>query len=160
MQFNAMNLRNPLDSLTDVKDKLAKVDVGALTDLTGAAGKLLLEQARKVLAQINLLLQLLQSVGYGVASLDVELNLPPKVTIKLKTGPAVEEEKLTEIVRDHPNQEVITTIVASLIQANKLRGSVTVESLAMEGVEIVLTATPNITLQWKDKEKDKNETAA
>jgi len=163
MQLNPISkIKNPMDALTGVKEKLANVDIGALTELTGAAGKLLLEQAQKVLAQINLLLQLLQSAGYGVASLDVELNLPPKVTIKLKAGPAVKEEKLTGIVRDHADQEVITTIVASLIQANRLRGSVTVESLAMEGVEIVLTATPNITLQWKDKDKDKdkNKTAA
>jgi hypothetical protein len=74
----------------------------------------------------------------------------------------VKEEKLTEILRDQADQEIITTIVASLIQANKLRGSVTLESLAMEGVEIVLTTTPNLTLQWKDKEKEKdnNKTAA
>jgi hypothetical protein len=55
MQLNALNrIKNPMDALTDVKDKLANVDVGALSDLTGAAAKLLLEQAQKVLAQINL----------------------------------------------------------------------------------------------------------
>jgi hypothetical protein len=33
---------------------------------------------------------------------------------------------------------------------------VTLESLAMEGVEIVLTTTPNITLQWKGQDKNKD----
>jgi hypothetical protein len=74
----------------------------------------------------------------------------------LKTGPAVKEEKLSEILRDHADQRAITTVVASLIQANKLRGSVTVETLELQGIEIILTTTPNISLQWKDKNKDQN----
>jgi len=154
MQFDAMSkIKSPLSALTDAKGTLAQVDIGTLTDVTGTLAKAALEQAQKLLAQINLLLQLLQSAGYGVASLDVELSLPPKVTVKLKTSPSLKEEKLSEILRDHAEQKVITTVVASLIQANKLRGFVTVESLAMEGVEIILTTTPTITLQWKDKDK-------
>jgi hypothetical protein len=81
------------------------------------------------------------------------LSLPPKVTIKLKTGPSVKEEKLATIVRDHADKKVVTTIVGSLIQANRLRSSVTVETLELDGVEIVLTTSPNITLQWKDKQQ-------
>ena len=154
MDFDAMSkMKNPMSALTGAKGTLANVDIGALTDVTGAVAKVALEQAQKFMAQMNLLLQLLPSAGYGVASLDIELSIPPKATVKLKTSLAVKEEKLSEILRDHADQKVITTVVASLIQANKLRGSVTVESLAMEGVEIILATTPNITLQWKDKGK-------
>jgi len=42
-----------------------------------------------------------------------------------------------------------------LIQANKLRGSVTVETLELEGIQIILAPAPNITLQWKDKGRNK-----
>jgi hypothetical protein len=119
-----------------------------------------MEKAQELLAQMNQLLRLLESAGYGVASLDIELSLAPKVTMKLKTGPAVREEKLNDILREHADQTAITLVVASLIQANKLRGSVTVETLALDGIEIILTTTPNITMQWKDKDKTKNSTAA
>jgi hypothetical protein len=37
---------------------------------------------------------------------------------------------------------------------------VTVETLELEGIEIILTTTPNIALQWKDKDRDKNKKAA
>jgi len=145
MQFDAMSkLKNPVSTLKDATDTIANVG---------------LEKTQEVLAQINLLLQLLQSAGYGVASLDIELSLPPKVTVKLKTTPAVKEEKLSGIVRDHVDQKIITMVVASLIQANKLRGSVTVESLEMEGVEIIMTTTPNITLQWRDKDRKEKQAA-
>ena len=145
MQFDSIKLKNPMSALNEAVQVIGNVG---------------LEKTQEVLAQINLLLQLLQSAGYGVANLDIELNLPPKVTMKLKTGPAVKEEKLSEILRDHPDQRVITTIVASLIQANKLRGSVTLETLELEGIEIILTTTPNIALQWKDKDRDKVKKAA
>jgi hypothetical protein len=146
MPFDAMSkLKNPVSTLKEATETIANVGM---------------EKTQELLGQMNLLLQLLQSAGYGVASLDIELSLPPKVTVKLKTGPAVKEEKLSEILRDHADQRVITTVVASLIQANKLRGSVTVETLELEGIEIILTTTPNIALQWKDKDRDKNKKAA
>jgi len=145
MAFDMNKLRNPASALTDVAGAMANVGM---------------EKAQEVLAEINLLLQLLQQAGYGITSLDFELSLPPKVTIKLKTGPAVKEEKLAAIVRDHGDKKVVTTIVGALIQANRLRSSVTVETLEMGGVEIELTTTPNITLQWKDKQEQRAEAAA
>jgi hypothetical protein len=137
MPFDALNkLKNPVSSLQDATETLASLGM---------------EKTREVLAQVNLLLQLLQSAGYGIGSLDIELSLPPKVTIKLKAGPAVKEEKLAAILREQSDKKVVTAIIASLIQANKLRDSVTVETLALEGVQILLTTTPNIVMQWKDK---------
>ncbi len=138
MQFDVMKLRN---------------SVPALTDAIGTIEHVGIEKAHDALAQINLLLQLLQSAGYGITGLDVELTFPPKVTVTLKTGPAVKEEKLSEILRDHAGQTAITAVIASLIEANKLRGCVTVETLALESIEIAMTTTPCITLQWKDKDK-------
>ncbi|HTS35249.1 MAG TPA: hypothetical protein VMH04_06230 [Candidatus Solibacter sp.] len=109
------------------------------------------KQAQEVLAQINLLLKLLQSAGYSVGNFDFELGLPPKVTIKLKTGTLVNEEKLAEIVGENSDKSAIVAIVTALMQANKLRTQVTVDSLKMEDVEIVLATTPTITLQWTDR---------
>ncbi len=125
--------------------------MGAIKDATDLVAKAGMEKAQELVRQVNSLLKLLQSAGYGIGSLDLELNLPPKATIKLKTGPAVNEEKLSEIVRDHGDEKVVVGVVGALIQANKLRTSVTVETLSLDGVEIVLTTTPNITLQWKDR---------
>ncbi len=140
-------------------DVLSKGKLTALKDAADTLAILGMEKAQEVLAEINLLLELLQTAGYGVGSLDFELTLPPRVTIKLKTGPAVKEEKLSAILHDHADKKVVTTIVASLIQANRLRSSVTVETLELSEVQIMLTTSPNITLQWKDKEKGRSEAA-
>jgi Flp pilus assembly protein TadG len=136
MQFDSLSkLKIPTASLSGAAQTIAKAGV---------------EKSQEVLAEINLLLQLLQTAGYGVASLDIELNIPPKATVKLKTSAAVKEDKLNDIL-SQGQQGLITVVVASLIQANKLRGSITVQTLELEGIEIMLTTVPNITLQWKDK---------
>jgi hypothetical protein len=144
MQLDVMKLRNSVSTLTDAIGTIEHVGI---------------EKTHEALAQINLLLQLLQSAGYGISSLDVELTFPPKVSLTLTTGPAVKEEKLNEILHDHAGQTAITMVIASLIEANKLRGCVTVETLELESIEIAMTATPCITLQWQDKDKDKKAAA-
>ncbi len=126
--------------------------LGVVKGATDLVAKAAMESAQELMRQVNSLLELLQSAGYGIGSLDLELSIPPRATIKLKTGPAVKEEKLSEIVRDHGDEKVVAGVVAMLIQANRLRSSVTVETLVMDGVEIVLTTSPNITLQWKDRQ--------
>jgi hypothetical protein len=132
---------------------------GPMQEATETLASLGAEKSREILLQANLLLQLLQSAGYGIGSLEIELGIPPKITIKLKTGPAVKEEKLAAILREHADKKVITGIVASLIQANRLRDSVTVETLELGEVQIILTATPNITMQWADRTSSKPATA-
>lgn len=134
-----------------------KIDRNTLTNATNSLpgiadtlANLGLDKAKELMAQVNLLLRLLQSAGYGVCGLATELALSPKITMTLKTSPAVKEEKLAAILRDHPDKKIVIMVVASLIQANKLRDSVTVETIALEEVEIVLTSSPNITLRWKD----------
>ena len=132
---------------------------GPMQEATETLASLGAEKSREILLQANLLLQLLQSAGYGIGSLEIELGIPPKITIKLNTGPAVKEEKLAAILREHADKKVITGIVASLIQANRLRDSVTVETLELGEVQIILTATPNITMQWADRTSSKPATA-
>jgi hypothetical protein len=132
---------------------------GSVQQATETLASLGAETSREFLVQANLLLKLLQSAGYGIGNLEVELGVPPKITIKLKTGPAVKEDKLTTILREHADKKVITGIVASLIQANKLRDSVTVETLELGEVQITVATPPNITMHWNDRGDSKTTTA-
>jgi hypothetical protein len=122
-----------------------------MQEATETLASLAAEKSRELLLQANLLLELLQSAGYGIGNLELELGVPPKITVKLKTGPALKEEKLAAILHEHADKKLIAGIVASLIQANKLRDSVTVETLDLGEVQIILAATPNITMRWADR---------
>ncbi len=110
------------------------------------------EKTREALVELNLLLGLLQdSAGYEVSNLEIELSVPATVTIDLKATPALNEDKLSAILRDNQDKKMVTVIVASLIQANRLRSGVTVETLELKEIKIVLTTMPKVTLQWKEK---------
>jgi hypothetical protein len=83
--------------------------------------------------------------------MEAELGLPPKVTIHLKTGSAVNEAKLNAISREHPDQKFQIAIVEALIQANRLCDAVNLGTVELKGTEIVFQTPPKITLQWQKK---------
>jgi hypothetical protein len=128
-----------------------KESIGKLNDAKESLANLGLEKARELLAQINSLLQLLQMAGYGINNVDLELGLSPKVTIKLASGAAVKDDVLAGIVRDHADEQLVVGLVSSLIQANRLRNSITLETIELAGTTIMLTTTPTISLQWRSK---------
>jgi hypothetical protein len=109
------------------------------------------EKALELLNEVNVLLELLQDAGYEVNAMEAELGLPPKVTIHLKTGSAVNEAKLNAISREHPDQKFQIAIVEALIQANRLCDAVNLGTVELKGTEIVFQTPPKITLQWQKK---------
>jgi len=104
----------------------------------------------QLLSDLNLVLGLLPDAGYEVEGMEVELGLTPKVTIGLKLGRSANEARLKKIL-DEVDNPLLATIITSLIQASKLQDAVSVETLELKDVKVVLTATPNVSLQWKQK---------
>lgn len=104
----------------------------------------------QLLSDLNLVLGMLPDAGYEVGEMEVELGVTPKVTINLKLGRAVNEARLKTIL-DNMDNAVLSGIIASLIQASKLQDAVSVDTLELKDVKVVMTATPNVALQWKQK---------
>jgi hypothetical protein len=127
---------NPMDQLQNVKGRV--LDIGA-------------EQGSKVVSQANQLLKLLQDAGYQIGELNVELGVPPTVTVELKTGPLVKDSKLESIFLANKNNDALALILNLLIQANKVRDMVNVETIELKSTILVLKTPPSISLQWKEK---------
>jgi hypothetical protein len=108
------------------------------------------EKTVQLLSDLNLVLGLLPDAGYEVSELEVELGITPKVTIDLKLGRTANEARLKSILEKVDNA-MLATILTSLIQASKMQDAVSVETLELKGVKVVLTAVPNVSLQWKQK---------
>ena len=125
-----------LSKFKEVKEAVAEVSTGKTEELV---------------ANINLLLKLLQDAGYEICQLNIELSMPPVVTIDLKTDSGVDETKLNALSEANKDKQVVSTILASLAHANRLRHSIEVETLELLGAKIVLTTLPKISLQWKQK---------
>jgi hypothetical protein len=127
---------DPMAKLQEAKGKVA--DLGT-------------QKAAEAMNQANQLLTLLQDAGYQVGELAVEVGVPPTVTIDLKTGPMVTDGKLAAVFQANRDNDVLSLVLGALIQANKLRDMVKVDTIELKDAKIVLKASPTISLHWKEK---------
>ena len=125
-------------------ESLAKTVSSKVADL-GA------QKATETLDQANLLLKLLQDAGYQVGEVDVELGVPPAISVTLKTGPMLSDSKLDSIYEAKKGNEALALVLGGLIQANKLRDKMKLETIELRDTKIVLRAAPSISLHWKEK---------
>lgn len=109
------------------------------------------QKATETLEQANLLLKLLQDAGYQVGEVDVELGVPPAISVTLKTGPMLSDAKLDSIYEANKGNDALALVLGGLIQANKLRDKVKLKTIELKETKIVLQATPSISLHWKEK---------
>jgi len=109
------------------------------------------QKAAETLEQANLLLKLLQDAGYQVGEVDVELSVPPAISVTLKAGPMLSDSKLNSIFEANKGNDALALVLGGLIQANKLRDKVKLETIELKDTKIVLKATPSVSLHWKEK---------
>lgn len=109
------------------------------------------QKATETLDQANLLLKLLQDAGYQVGEVNVELGVPPAISVTLKTGPMLSDSKLDSIYEANKGNDALALVLGGLIQANKLRDKVKLETIELKDTRIALKATPSISLHWKEK---------
>ena len=109
------------------------------------------KKATEAMNQANLMLKLLQDAGYQIGDLDLELGVSPTISISLKTGPMMSDSKLEAVYQANKENEVLALVLGALIQANKLRDMVKLETIELKDAKIVLKATPSISLHWKEK---------
>ena len=125
--------------------------MGKLQKLKETALDLGAQKATEGLNQANQLLTLLQDAGYQVGELTIDLGVPPTITIDLKPGPLMSDGKLEGIFQANKENDVLAIVLGSLVQANKLRDMVKLETIELNGAKIVLKTPPSISLHWKDK---------
>src|SRR5258708_40301826 len=109
------------------------------------------QQATETMNQANHLLTLLQDAGYQVGELTIDLGVPPTITIDLKPGPLTSDGKLDGIFQANKDNDVLALVLGSLMQANKIRDKIKLETIELKGTKIVLKTPPSISLHWKEK---------
>jgi len=109
------------------------------------------QKAVELLGDINTVLQVLPDAGYEVGELEVELGVTPKVTIDLRIGRAVNEDKLKDILAANQNNKMLAAVLSTLMHASKFQDAVSVETIELQNVKVILSTPPNVALQWKQK---------
>ena len=92
-----------------------------------------------------------QHAGFQIGELEVELGVTPKITVDVKIGQTISEDKLKAVLLANPNNVLLSVTLNALLQASKLQKTVSVETLELKDVKIAMTTTPTVALQWKEK---------
>lgn len=79
------------------------------------------------------------------------LGVPPSISVTLKTGAMLSDSKLDSIYEANKGNDALALVLGGLIQANKLRDKVKLETIELKDTKIVLKTTPSISLHWKEK---------
>jgi hypothetical protein len=129
--------------------------IAKLKDLKTTVADVGMQKGQEALSQVNLLLRQLQDAGYEIGEMEAQLSVPPEITVHLKTSPTLTDGKLQAAFQASQNNEFVAAILGSLVQANKLRDSVNLDTIELAGAKVVLKVPPSITLEWKSKEEGK-----
>jgi hypothetical protein len=124
---------NPLNK---IKDKVSDVST---------------QKTLELMSDVNVILTALPDAGFQIGELEVELGVTPRLTVEVKIGQAIREDKLTAVLKANPNNVLLSATLNALLQASKLQKAVSVETLELKDVRIVLATTPTVALQWKEK---------
>jgi len=122
--------------LSKIKDKVADVST---------------QKAVELMSDVNVILAALPHAGFQIGELEVELGVTPKITVDVKIGQTISEDKLNAVLRANPNNVLLSITLNALLQASKLQKTVSVETLELKDVKIAMTTTPTVALQWKEK---------
>ena len=121
------------------------------SDIKEKATDLATQKTVELMCDVNVILTALPHAGYQIGELAVELGVNPKVTVDIKIGQAIREDKLQEVLQGYPNNKLLAATLTALVQASKLQQAVNVETLELKDVTVTMTANPTIALQWKQK---------
>jgi len=122
--------------LSKIKDKVADVST---------------QKAVELMSDVNVILAALPHAGFQIGELEVELGVTPKITVDVKIGQTISEDKLKAVLLANPNNVLLSITLNALLQASKLQKTVSVETLELKDVKIAMTTTPTVALQWKEK---------
>jgi nitrogenase molybdenum-iron protein alpha/beta subunit len=111
------------------------------------------DKAVELMSDVNVILTALPDAGFQIGELEVELGITPKVTVDVRIGQAICEDKLNAVLQANPSNVLLSATLNALLQASKLQQAVSVETLELKDVKIAMamTATPTVALQWKEK---------
>ncbi len=123
---------------------------GSLKNVASGLADIGLHETQQAIAEMNILLGCLQQAGYDVNQLEIAVGISPKMSVTLKPGPAVNEEKLNLVLKAQSGSTITTAVVRSLIAANQLRGEIHVEALSLSEIKIDVAVKPQLVMSWKE----------
>ena len=107
--------------------------------------------AEKLDAYVDELLQgvpLIEEAGFEVSGINIDLGIPPDISVSFKKHGEVSAEKIGEIMEQNPDNKVLYMVLKGLQTAVNLQSKITMNKFTFSGVSIKLGIPPSVSLQY------------
>lgn len=146
------DVRRTIDSVTsDAKHRVestafeAASFVGNIGESVDDLKIATLDKVKDKLKEVDAYLPTLTRLGYKVQEVEINLELPPSVTLLLKSENVVSEAEAAKILQeDHKEKAMLNSIISAVMQAEKLK----VGGMKCSEIKVVLGLLPKATLKF------------
>ncbi len=105
----------------------------------------------KLLNSVNGLtnvIPLVAQTGYTLKSVNVELSLPPGITMQFVKQENISKEKRDEILEANKDNELLKSIVKALVMADEFHNKIKMGNLKMSTISISLSLPPKVSINF------------
>jgi hypothetical protein len=136
-----------LNRLTEnLKDKVAGAG-GYLSDLK-EEGK---EKFLNYLNGLGEILPLIAEAGYTLDSFDVDVSLPPGISMKFEKVLDVSRVKIDSILEQNKDKDLLKMIVTSLVAADEFHKKIKLGSFLLTHITVDLSVPPRMKISFVKK---------
>jgi hypothetical protein len=93
----------------------------------------------------------LAQVGYRFGDIDVEVSIPPRLTVHLIREHDATDEAFQAVLANNAGNRTFCIVVGLLRQANRLVSRVTIKGRRLHAVEVGLGLIPSIKLKYAEQ---------
>ena len=129
-----------------IRDIRADVE-GTVEDLKADSEEKMMESLEKIQDAERVF----KEAGYLLSAIELEMGFNPKVVAVLKRESEIGSRKKERLLKQHEDNKVLSTMLASLFKAEALEDKVHLRRLTFSEVHIEMGLVPAVHVLWEDK---------
>ena len=134
--------------LSTAKDKASDA-AGALSDKVNSLKEAGTDKIKSYMDEISHGLPLIEEAGFKVDGINIDLGLPPDISIGFSKTSEVSTETIQVLIEKNQDKKLLCLILNALHSANSLQSKITMDKFLFGGVSIKLGLPPEISLKYK-----------
>ena len=116
--------------------------------LSASVAEATIGRIKAAIADFNAALPIIALAGYVVSEVAVELGIPPKIVASFASGEAVPDDQVEEMLAQHEDALLATTLVRALMSARKLQYATKIGGLRPKGLAITIGISPAVVVKF------------
>ena len=128
---------------SDIKDKVTSV-TETISDLKeGGRDKFF-----NYVNNLSDIIPIIATTGYRLKGVDIEISLPPGISMQFSKVENISKEKINEIMEANKDNELLKSIIKSLVMADELHNKIKMGNLQLTTINVNLTLPPKVSIKF------------